>query len=190
MTDKQKAFYWRMWRDCQNSNRWYVLKGRLHIEHGRLTEQGRQVLNHATARAQQNHRAVTMDDLRHGCHLAALGVDKSHDEFSNREFDLVLNTMRLVIDGEDLDAAERLANPAIGERERLKAGISRMAPDAVVREIAGDKFGTRLWEDLETEQIRELRMTLGHTRFARPRRIAETEPEPVPAFDQDVEQPF
>jgi len=184
MTDRQKSYYWRLWRACQAANRWYTIKGRLQIDRGRLTAQGGQVLGHAEALAQQAHRAITLDDLRHGCHIAALGHDKSMLDLTNADFDRVLSVMRLVQDGEDLDAAKRLVNPKIGTRARLIHSIASV-PDEFVRHIAADRFGTRLWEDLDTPQLHQLRMTLGHTRYGRA-----SQPLPAGAMAPDPECPF
>ncbi len=187
LTKPQQNFYWRLWRDCQEANYWRVEKGRLHIQPERLTAQGREVYAHAQERARQAHRAVTADDLRHGCHIAAVGHDCSLKDLTNQHFDRLIQIMKLVIDGEDLDAAERLVNPEIGQRERLRGGIARMAPDEFVRHISGDRFGTRLWEDLEVEQLQELRRILAHTRYGRGGAPVE---EPAPAPDAEIEQPF
>lgn len=185
LSPAQQKLYWRLWGDCVAANRWYAPKGRLQFDPARLTEQGRIAAGHAAARARQQHRAMTADDLRHGCHIAALGRDCSMKELDNASFDRLLNVFRLVIDGEDLDAAERLVNPELGRRERLVHAIARMAPDAFVREIAGDRFGTRLWEDLDVEQLLSFRRLLSHTRYGRA-----SQPLEEPELAAEVEQPF
>lgn len=189
MTEKQSHLYLRMWRDAVAANHWHTAKGAAVIDPERLTEMGSNVVAMARAMALADARACKLEDLRHACHVLALGRDKSSKDLTNAELDRVLSVIRLVTDGEDIDALIALDHPEIGVEKRLNWAIEHAAPEAYVRQVAGDKYGTRLWEGLHLDQKHQLLMTLKSRSRSRQEPAApEPEPEPEPA--EAVEQPF
>jgi hypothetical protein len=47
------------------------------------------------------------DEFRHALHVRALGFDKSHDAFTNRDFDATLGIFRALTRADDIDAQLR-----------------------------------------------------------------------------------
>ncbi len=175
MTDKQRfGFYFPAWRRACEANGWRMEKGRLMgagIQDGALGEAAlpsewvRKVVTFARQIAAMEHRGPTVNDLRHGAHVMALGRDKSSTVLTNSEVDRVATLFKLLADPDDLDAMMHWQDPGMSEKNRLEWAIQHAAPEAYVREIASRKFGTRMWEWLQMDQMRQLLMTLkGHQR--------------------------
>jgi hypothetical protein len=170
MTDSQKKFfYFPAWNACVQANGWRMAKGRLVVKAEARMQNAE--LNHvftfAEQRAMMARRGLTKDDLRHGCHLLALGRDKSSNDLTNADLDHVVTLFRLLTNPLDLNA--RLAWDAYARGEdpgavkRVEYFIRR-CPEAYVRAIAADKFGTRNWENLTVKQKGLLSMTLANRR--------------------------
>src|ERR1700749_1577634 len=92
MNQAQNSKYIRCWIRCVLANHWVMRKGRLADN---AVREDASAFHGAVWRAAENLaaaqvRAVTADDLRHGCHVAALGHDKSSKEFTSGEFDRLL----------------------------------------------------------------------------------------------------
>lgn len=105
---------------------------------------------------------------RHALHVAALGADSSHLDFSNEDFDRVLGEFRAASRPADLVAQMRQLNQP---RIRLEHAINALAPAAEYwAKIARDKFGTDDLDDLSLEQLMQLRNTLADRRRASQRR--------------------
>lgn len=174
MTDKQRfKYYFPLWRRVCDANGWRMEKGRLVGEGiqdrvgewAQPSEWVRKVVTFARQIAAMEHRGPRVNDLRHGAHVMALGRDKSSTLFSNAEVDRVCTLFKLLSDPDDLDAMMHWQDPGMSEKNRLEWAIKHAAPDAYVREIASRKFGTRMWEWLRMDQMRQLLMTLkGHQR--------------------------
>ncbi len=183
MTEAQKFhFYFPAWTACVKANGWRKEKGRLQLS-GQQAEVGDQtsdfrpptseelakVLTFATQRALTAGRSLTVDDLRHGCHVLALGRDKSSEDLTNTEVDRVVCLFKLLADPDDLtarlawDAYERGEDP--GAVKRVEYFI-RKCPDAYVRAVSHGLFGTRTWENLTVAQKRRLSMTLANRKPA------------------------
>ena len=103
---------------------------------------------------------------RHSLHVKALGQDKSHLQFSNEDFDLVLAQFRALSQPENLAAQLRQQDMP---RRRLMYSIARLAPEHYWRAIARDKFGTPDETRLDMDQLHQLRMTLAARRPSGPR---------------------
>src|ERR1019366_4411859 len=103
---------------------------------------------------------------RHGLHVKALGVDKSHLDFTNEDLDQVLAEFRAISQPDNLAAQLRQQEQP---RLRLLYSICRMAPEPYRRSIAQDKFGTADETRLDLVQLTQLRITLA-ARSARKRR--------------------
>jgi hypothetical protein len=129
MTTAQTTLYWREWAACRRALR-------------------------AINPQWPDHRIAAM---RHDFHRRALGQDKSHRDFSNRDFDLILGAFRSISAPADLDPQLRAQDMP---RRRLLWRIRRMAPAAYTAAIAQDKFHTTALETLGIEQLTQLRNTL------------------------------
>jgi hypothetical protein len=167
MTSKQEKYYWRLWGRVVAANDWRLVKGRWQVDVARNRAHSplhARVWDAAAARAAQEHRAPTADDLRHGCHAVAAGRDKGHAEFTNAEFDRFVSLAALLIDRDDIDASMQFAAPEIGERRRLVARIQSVAPEAYVCEICRHRsdwdYHDPFWEDMPIAQLRQLLLTV------------------------------
>jgi hypothetical protein len=94
---------------------------------------------------------------RHGLHVKALGVDKSHLDFTNENLDQVLAEFRAISQPDNLAAQLRQQDQP---RRRLLYSIWRLAPEPYWRAIAQDKFGTADETRLDLAQLRQLLITL------------------------------
>lgn len=171
LTPKQIKMHWtHAWAAVERANEWVMVKGRLHPDAGRTRGASfwhELVWKTADGLALQARRAVTADDLRHGCYLAATTkvpgwpasrkpVD-SLNELDNRSFSRVLALFRLLVEPTDIDAGLEWGDPTRDERGRLIWTIQHnTCGEAYVSKIAADIYGTRLWENLDTEQLRKL----------------------------------
>jgi hypothetical protein len=191
MTDAQKFhFYFPAWTACVKANGWRKVKGRLDLNSQPSTLNSPEltkVMTFAEQRAAMARRGLEIDDLRHGAHWLALGKDKSSQDLTNAEVDRVVTLFKLLANPLDLnarlawDAYERGEDP--GAVKRVEYFIRR-CPDAYVRAVSADKFGTRAWENLTVKQKGLLSMTLSN----RPLRAAnkpKPQPQPVPAGNED-----
>jgi hypothetical protein len=106
---------------------------------------------------------------RHDLHVKALGLDKSHRDFTNADFDRVLAEFRAISQPDNLAAQLRQQNMP---RRRLLYGIRRLAAEPYWRAIAQDKFGTADESRLDLDQLTQLRITLAARARARSHRQA------------------
>src|ERR1035438_10400804 len=74
---------------------------------------------------------------RHSLHIKAIGLDKSHLDFTNVDFDLVLAEFRALSQPDNLAAQLRQQDMP---RRRLLYSIRRLANEPYWRAIAPDKF--------------------------------------------------
>lgn len=194
MTDRQrKFFFFPAWSHAVQANHWHMAKKRLVIPEDRLTDEGRAVLVCAQQRAINAGRGPTLDDLRHGCYILALGRDKETDHLTNDDVDRVVTLFNLLKDPDDLDARmkwdayQRGEDP--GADKRVDWFIKKAAPDAYVRAISESRFGSRQWEWLTLAQKRSLAMTLGERKKAKGQRLnsktASAQPSALASEDPD-----
>ena len=106
---------------------------------------------------------------RHDLHVKALGQDKSHLDFTNDDFDLVLAEFRAISQPDNLAAQLRQQDQP---RRRLLYSIRRLAAEPYWRSIAQDKFGTADKTRLGLVQLTQLRNTLTARVRSRNRRQA------------------
>jgi hypothetical protein len=165
MTEKQRTrFYFPAWNVAVKANGWHMKDCRLQIApagRDRLSDLGRTVVAEALRRAGSEARGPRLDDLRHACHVVALGRDKSSAKLDNREVDKVVALFRLLTEETDIAAGMRYDNPDIGERERLKVKISRLKIphakiDGVCRRGFAPVYSAPYWEDLPLASLRAL----------------------------------
>lgn len=159
MTVEQRNKYFRLWHQCCLANGWRMKAGRLLWNPESLSDEGRQVVALATQRAVQEHRSVTVDDLRHGCSILALKRDKSSKHFTNADLDRVFCLFRLLTNPLDLraitewQAYARGEDPGSDKRSRWRIG---KAPSAYAGQVSADMYGTRNIENLNDGQRRNL----------------------------------
>lgn len=100
-------------------------------------------------------------ETRHAVTLEALGYNKSSKEFTEVEWDLVLNFMRHRISGNSgpWTPAHRVAVETDGERKRKLWRIRKEIPESYLREIAWDKFKVRDYSTMSYHDLEQLRIT-------------------------------
>ena len=183
MSPAQTTLYWKRWSQVCRVNGWVWRKGQLDPEAvgPQFSEHHAAVWKAAEARALQEHRAVTADDLRHGCHIYATKRDLSMKDMPNSAFSRLLclwgdgkNKCGLLIEADCIESRMHWEDPTLNAAEGTKAALKKF-PEATVRHVAEDKFGSRMFEWLEPDQQRELLMTLKG--WARKREKA-VEPDP------------
>ena len=106
---------------------------------------------------------------RHDLHVKALGLDKSHLDFTNEDLDQVLAEFRAISQPDNLAAQFRQQDMP---RRRLLYSIRRLADEPYWRAIARDKFGTADEPRLDLVQLRQLLITLAARARSRDRRAA------------------
>lgn len=134
LTDRQKSKYFGRvdgWARVRHANDWNMVNGRLSPEAAKaeFSQWHGQVWAFAEVLARQNHRAITLDDLRHGAHWLALGTPKSSKALNNADFDRVLIVFKLLIDPNDIGTTPK-NNPvadwiAFQQFEAAKREIAR-----------------------------------------------------------------
>lgn len=173
MTPAQILLNGKMWGRVTQANDWHMINKRLcPAADLALSEWHRSVVALARKHALENNRALTVEDLRKGAVAVVAGKFASTKDLTNAQFSRLLTLYKLLCEPTDLDAILDWENPE-RERERgLQALIAKSAPDDYVRRIAADRFGTRLWENLEPRQLTQLWMTLKQRRVAQPKQPA------------------
>jgi len=106
---------------------------------------------------------------RHDLHVKALGLDRSHLDFTNEDLDQVLAEFRAISQPDNLAAQLRQQDQP---RRRLLYSIMHLADEPYWRAIARDKFGTPDETRLDLVQLTQLRNTLTARARSRQRRAA------------------
>lgn len=176
MTEQQNKKYWRRWNAVVRANHWCMIQHRLdpaalgNPQSAILNPQSSAPSPHhvavfaaASHRAVQEARGVTAEDLRHGCHIVAIGRDKSHVDLTNKEFDALLNywgderTIRgLLLDPLNLAAEINRANPALKVRDRHLHFLQHDCIGGYVVSECERIFGTKNWEALSDADLERL----------------------------------
>jgi len=94
---------------------------------------------------------------RHELHIRALGLDRSHKEFTNGDLDKVLAEFRVVSEPWNLNAQMRQLNQP---RKRLMWSIRQRADQPYWEKIMRDRFKKGRLEDLTDQELEQLRNTL------------------------------
>jgi hypothetical protein len=117
----------------------------------------------AEALADQSCRAVSADDLRHACHIHALGKDVSHKDFTNAQFDRVLLLLGnerdipgLLIEPDHIKSQTLWDNPDIARKDSLIRSLRAAASHKYICAITQDVYGTIFWEDLDANTLAAL----------------------------------
>lgn len=185
---QQRRFYFPAWHDAATANDWVMVKGRLlarrQEKFGReeTTRLYNQVWDAAELLAQNAHRAVTANDLRHACHLVALvappvGPAGSNDQCSmlnlqspqigkllsskdltTAQTTRVVRLFEILADPNDIDAMLAWLDPSIDKRKSLVRWINSMAPEAYICQLAKmfPAFQYPFWEDLPPDNLLSL----------------------------------
>ena len=157
----QNSKYWRRWGVVCKTNHWRWLKGRLADDAVKDAGQHHYaVWRIAENIAAQDCRTVTADDLRHACHVHALGRDVGHSEFSNAQFSRLLllwgderRIRGLLIDADDLSAQMLWDNPDQAKKLSLIRSINALASSEYICSITQDVWGTAYWEDMDVKSL-------------------------------------
>lgn len=186
-----KSLYFPAWNRVCRALNWRMVKGRLSgkkeplwggMETSRLYQE---VWAEAEILARHLARAITAEDLRHACHVVAIGRDVSSKDLNNPALDRVLILFRLLRDPDDLEAMMTWLHPEHAERRRLIWSISNAAPDAYILRCAtpwrGSFEGDR-WDGLPTAALRKL-LALLRLR-GREWNSSVAEPEPAPEIPE------
>ena len=161
MNAGQNSKYFRRWAAVCRHNNWRWLKNRL--AENAVKEAGQHhlaVWRIAGALADQNCRAVVADDLRHACHVHALGRDVSHTDFTNDQFSRLLvlwgdekKLPGLLIVQDHIRSQMYWDNPEMQKKESLIFSIKALAADAYIEKITASIWGTIYWEDLDVKAL-------------------------------------
>ncbi len=164
MTELQSAKYWRRWSAVVRANQWRMVRNRLDPNATRdVSPHHIAVFAAAERLALQEACAVTAGHLRHGCHIIAIGRDKSHEDLTNKEFDALLNywgderrVVGLLIEPLDLGSDIHHDHPELKIRERQMHFIRNdCLPGYVISECAR-LCGTKDWTTLNDADLEKL----------------------------------
>ena len=147
MTAKQESLYWRRWGRVRK-----VL-----IELGEFSKED-------------------ADAHRHDIHREALGADKSHKDFTNKDLDRVLDAFdAILVIQEGARAGDRSDQPV----KRLIWSIEHLGlPSDYIQAIARDQFKTSDWRSLTEDELTRFRMTCAARASARRRKTPAPAPDP------------
>lgn len=166
----QKALHWRLWKAAVERQGWKPVEGRIHFDDARMTREGRIVATIAEELSVQAHRAVSLDDLRHGLYRLALGkVCSFHQINRTRQFDQVKGQLQLLADENSLRAARTITDTDANQRKRYVVAIRQVLRAAELDESyalaivhARRDWGLQgeFWEDLPLWALEQLLVTL------------------------------
>ncbi len=174
MTELQrKRFYFPAWHAAFAAT-WEVDRGTVVRRAGRSGAVLAQIEELALALARRGR--VAADHLRHACHVAALGRDKSANDLTNAELDRVVALFGTLRDPNDLSAVIAWEHPEQDARRRLEWAVGHCGfPEAYVRHVAGAKFGSADWRALKDPELRQLLITLKGRAQGRRQKLAQME---------------
>jgi hypothetical protein len=162
MTEKQqRRFFFPLWTQTCRKLGWHMKAGRLVMERESTNIHVAKVIAAGEVIALKHHRAMTLDDLRHGSYLAAISANKDTLKLNNREVDSITSLWKLMQEETNIAAAMRLEDPTIGARERLVIAINKLrVPDAMIISICRRSFAPvynePFHEDLPLPNLRAL----------------------------------
>lgn len=165
-TAQQKRFYFPAWAACAAANSWIMRRGRLQadleLQRGEFElwpEPAKGVvfgvLRVAETLAEREHRAVSAEDLRHGCNYM-VAQEFSSSKLKNNQVTRVENLFRLLSDPWDLDAVMDWLDPREANRKSFIAFLAKVAHEGILRNISDNAFQTKDWESLPMERLRWL----------------------------------
>ena len=138
-------------------------------------------------------RRVDAGADRHALHASALGEDKSHKDFSNAEFDKVLQEFRAISQPANLAAQLRQINQP---KTRLIFKIRQLADEPYIQALLeSPRFKASTLEELDEKTLTDFRNTCAARRSSRNRKIKHSpetlaDTEDVPVNHEGVMVPF
>lgn len=171
---QQTRFYFPRWHRAFAAN-WQRIDGIIaqKSEHP-VSKYFEAVSTIANRMAVLDHRAVTDGDLRHACHIVALGKDTSSHTLTNQQVDRVVCLFDLLANPDDLAATMKWDGKDSHDRRRLEFAIRNCGmDDAYIRQICRAKFGTNRMEGLNELQLKQLLITLKSRAKSRAETLAE-----------------
>jgi hypothetical protein len=182
MTAKQRTrFYFPAWAAAARVHGWKTEGGRIIGQRQEcwaspeLNAVYQRIWNLAEHWAANDARALTPDDFRHACHVAALGRDASSANLGNDQVDKVVALFKLLADPDDLRATMAWMSPDEARRRRMLWWIRSNCVESYVVAVCREKFHTDEPAGLRFDQLSQLHMTLRNRRNA-----LKTEPENQP----------
>jgi hypothetical protein len=136
MTKGQASYYWRLWGRVARAWNWRARQTPRPVPP--LDDYPQRVVD--AARLMAGDAAPTPDHYRHAVHLVALGGHKSSKDLTSRDLDKVTALMRVLVDGNDIEARFLLDNPHIAEARRLVWRARKMAPENYIDTVCRRKF--------------------------------------------------
>ncbi len=186
LTPPQITHYGRRWGAVCSSNHWKMARGRLAGEADpsrSRSEWHSETWAIAEDYASTRECAMSVDVMRRACTAIVAGRHCSTKDLTNAQFDRLLTLFDLLIDPDNLTAVMKWNDESEGLRRRCFWLIRKSAPEAYIRTVCADKFGTSHWEDLPVDSLKQLAMTLTNRNARRH--------EPVKEIPQATEnQPF
>jgi hypothetical protein len=160
MSPAQQGFYWRLWSEVCEANRWAMVKGRFVHDPARLGKFGPEIV--ALAKSLADCGAIKLDNLRHACHIFALGRDCSMKKLITKEFNKIKALFQILTDDQNTQAWMEWENAEIAECRSLVIAIKRMAPPEYIQEIARCKWNVKSWQFVDITSLRWLARELAH----------------------------
>lgn len=193
----QIKFYFPHWQDACDANQWHMARGRFtatrdpkfgHAETNRLYNQ---VWDAAETIARQQARALVADDLRHACHIVALGKDYSSHQLTVAQTNRVVRLFDILKDPDNIAAVNAYLHPELDVRRDLVRWIRNLAPEAYILELAQmfSAFQYPFWEDLPEDNLRSLARLIRKRIADRHAPITQTAPPEMATADAQPYQP-
>lgn len=168
--NQEKNLYWPLWHSACRANKWHMEKTRVQNADVDLVPDGVRdgeargmVLACAHKRAEKEHRAITLDDIRHAVHMVALKRDCSMKQITTKEVTRVKWALRLLIDPDDLEAMNEWLHPEL-EEKRQAIYVIKQAPEAYIRQITMDRWSIADWQSLDLSSLKQLAATIATRR--------------------------
>ncbi len=170
MTSAQRQhFYFPAWRLCAQARGWVQVKGRFAADLAaqRLQpipspacEEMLKVIDLSESFANDAHRAVTADDLRHACnHVASQGKTVHTEAMDNHATTMAVRLFRLLADPDDLSAVMEWLDPEEADRRDYVRWMKTAAAEGALAAIARNAWGTSDWESQPMPELRWLART-------------------------------
>lgn len=176
MTPKQHKWYLREWGRAFKAHWAGVKGGEVLAKPGRPDSQVRdQVISAARARVvRRGGGQLTADDVRHACHILAVGRDLSCWNLTNKQIDLVVAKFRslasdcdiastMALDQAATEPSRRAAPGGLPDSDRKRTLWSLEHSDLssdYIAKISRDKFGTANYRSLGDAQLHQLLITI------------------------------
>lgn len=185
--------YGRTWGAVCAANDWRMARGRLapeaEVTRAR-TDEHRAVWKLAEQHAMQQHRSVTVDDLRRGCGAMITRKFCSTKDLTNPQFSRLLDLFAVLIDPDDLNARMNWDHPERREREQVLRTIHALAPSAYIESVAREFYQVSAWEtDATLPQLKRFIWILKQHRDAQNRPVRRQEGQDAQDYQEQNSHP-